>query len=351
MKLLKLLLLTPLALAQSPTFQADTRVVEVTVVATDSGDSPVANLRKSDLRLFDNGLEQTIASFEKIGSVGAAVNPDAATAGSTGRQAKGRSAPRLSIILLDALNTSRSDQIYGRKAISEMLRSLPQGEDRIAIFALGEELHLLHGFTTSTPSLRAAVDGYEGEQPYFGIIGAGHFTEKFSLTGPANEASTPDSSKFGDQRLAVTLAAFSEIAQNMRDTPGVKNLLWVTAGYPPPEDHRGIQDATRELAASKVMLYPVDARGLMVNALAANLNIASMEEVAEQTGGRAFHDGNNLAAFARAALDDSREGYLLTYTPSHYKQDGSTHQLQLKTSRKGINLRYRPGYLADSPAR
>ena len=106
-----------------------------------------------------------------------------------------------------------------------------------------------------------------------------------------------------------------------------------------------------ELTAARVALYPIDARGLIacIGACApeVNLNIASMEDVAEQTGGRAYHDDNGLSALARAAIDDSREGYVLTHTPGNYRQDGSTHTVQLKTSRKGVELRYRPGYIAE----
>jgi VWFA-related protein len=72
-----------------------------------------------------------------------------------------------------------------------------------------------------------------------------------------------------------------------------------------------------------------------------------MEELAEQTGGRAFHDTNGLAESARAAIDDSRAGYLLSYAPNNYRSDGSAHFVLVKTSRKGLSLRFRPGYMAN----
>ena len=74
-----------------------------------------------------------------------------------------------------------------------------------------------------------------------------------------------------------------------------------------------------------------------------------MEEVAELTGGRAFHDDNGIGAhaLARSAPDDAREGYVLTYTPNNYREDGSLHKVLLRTSRKGVELRYRPGYVAN----
>jgi hypothetical protein len=37
-----------------------------------------------------------------------------------------------------------------------------------------------------------------------------------------------------------------------------------------------------------------------------------------------------------------------TYARRDYRQDGSAHHVRLKTSRKGVEQRYRPGYFADA---
>src|ERR1022692_5003480 len=63
---LTLLLLTSAALpAQqaTPAFRAETNLVLVPVVVRNANGEPVANLTKADFHLFDNGKEQTIASF------------------------------------------------------------------------------------------------------------------------------------------------------------------------------------------------------------------------------------------------------------------------------------------------
>jgi VWFA-related protein len=331
------LLMAGLAPAQGPIFRSDTRIVEVAVVAKDSSGSPITDLSQSDLRLFDNGVEQTILSFEKLGGI----------VKSTGRPAR-----RLSVIVLDALNTGWGAQIYGREAVSQMLLKLPPGTDRIAIFALGDQLHLLYDFSTDTASLRAAVDHYEGEQPFFGVDQA-RSSNPFSAELASEDVLRPKThddpfAGFAQElRLSRTLDALQAIARIMKDAQGEKNLLWVTAGFPPPASHQGIESAMRELAAAKLMLYPVDARGILAS-FQATVNVDSMKELAEQTGGRVFYNDNDTGALVRAALDDSREGYVLTYAPRDYRQDGSAHQVRLKTARKGVELRYRPGYFADS---
>lgn len=49
--------------AQPPTFRADTRLVQVTVVVTDSRQNPVRDLKASDFRVFEDGKEQPISVF------------------------------------------------------------------------------------------------------------------------------------------------------------------------------------------------------------------------------------------------------------------------------------------------
>jgi VWFA-related protein len=120
--------------------------------------------------------------------------------------------------------------------------------------------------------------------------------------------------------------------------------LWITSGFfPSRRMHDDIRQAMQILADAKLMLYPIDARGVL-NAHAFDQAMA-LSELAEQTGGKVFMNNNDTASFIRDAIDDSREGYLLTYTPTSVK-DATTHVIKIETSRQGVNLRYRPGYLS-----
>jgi len=354
--------------AQAPAFRSDLNIVEIAVVAKDSNDSPITDLRKSDLRLFDNGVEQIILSFETLG--GASLGMGGANSGRNGSAVEtpylttGRSTARLSVILLDTLNTSFKTQADGRKAVSQMIEKLPQGRDKFAIFALDDSLHLLHDFSRDKASLRAAVERYGGKIPRLGVASAGaaaafdsEHTARTQGTGNGPSKNRPPSplplppdaavAQRMNQRLLSTLDAFKAIAGIMKQAPGEKSLLWVTAGFTAlAGSHQDIQDAMRDLAAAKLMLYPVDARGV-ISGLHDFVQARNLEEFAEQTGGRVYFNSNDVAAFLRAALEDSREGYVLTYAPRDYRQDGSAHRVELKTGRKGVQLRYRPGYVAD----
>jgi VWFA-related protein len=75
-----------------------------------------------------------------------------------------------------------------------------------------------------------------------------------------------------------------------------------------------------------------------------------LKEVADRTGGQVYRaDTVGLLPQAFAAIaDELRTQYLLGYYPTNSTQDGSYRKIQVKTSRKDIAIRARPGYRARS---
>jgi len=305
-------------LCQTPTFQAGTRVVEINIAATHSG-QPVTDLRAEDLRVFDNGKEQTIASFERIGN--------AAASGGT-------KAPQLAVILLDAQNTSFSDQVYGREGVTKMLARLPLGQ-RIALFAFGDKLHLLHKISTDYDSLREAVEEYGGEQP---------MNWKPEINKEAVRRYSEMDAFDERRRILATLDALTDLTDWAKNVPGQKKLVWVSAAFPvrfASEDyHQDVERVMQKLVAANTTLFPVSPQGLKT------IHAESMMELAELTGGTVFKDSNDTAALVRGAMDEWSDGYLLTFVPTDNQQNGEFHDVRLKTTRRGVELRYRLGYAA-----
>jgi VWFA-related protein len=225
-------------------------------------------------------------------------------------------------ILLDGVRQPPPGVIQNnsiQQSVSAMLKTIPQTADSIAIFALGDQLRMLHDFSPLKFGLRGAMDGYEGEPNHL----------------PA------------DNWLLWRVKALTDMAHYLKDIPGEKNLLWVATGFPPPPDMQLVVPAIRELAAARVSLYPVCLISPVAPVGAYN-RVDGVRELAELTGGRAYYSGDSLADLLVAAMNDSREAYSLSYAPSNYRKDGSAHEVKVRTGRKGVELRYRSGYLADS---
>lgn len=136
-----------------------------------------------------------------------------------------------------------------------------------------------------------------------------------------------------------------------------ENVLWFTGGSTlflrqdatqqrDPDQWRRIYDA---LEASRIAIFPVDARGLTNSA---DSNQASqqflMGEVANATGGRAFINTNGLKDIAARVTSTGGDFYTLTYSPRNYRQDGKWHKVAIAVDAPaGSSLSYRHGYFAD----
>jgi VWFA-related protein len=193
-------------------------------------------------------------------------------------------------------------------------------------------------------------------------------------------------------RIQNTVDAFNALARYLGALPGRKNLLWFSGSFPLtllPDPTAGsqatstffmnelVKDTTALLAKAQVAIYPIDARGLMVNpafdasrsgarygrsptAFAQDVTRFQMGlaqehstelSVAEQSGGRAYFNTNSLAAAANSAIEDGSQYYVLEYSPTNHAQDEAYRQilvnLQGTAAAAGYTLEYRRGYYSE----
>jgi VWFA-related protein len=214
-----------------------------------------------------------------------------------------------------------------------------------------------------------------------------------------------------DERVRLTLEQLGALARNLAGYPGRKNLIWLSEAFPDyivPE-HTDIGKATTIateqqgvihtyqtqidhtadlLSNAQVAVYPVDA-GTLANrdaytslrnddgngnylgnsarggtrqgrgsAQASEISRASeaviashatMSSVADQTGGKAFYNTNNLDKAIRESMDDGSTYYTLGYYPEYKDWDGRFRKIAVKINRPGIKLHYRQGFFAVEP--
>jgi hypothetical protein len=82
------------------------------------------------------------------------------------------------------------------------------------------------------------------------------------------------------------------------------------------------------------------------------IGIDTMQQLADETGGRAFTNTNDLTGAIRDAVEDSAVTYTLGFYIDSNSLDGKFHELKVQAHRSGLNLRYPKGYFAlkDAPA-
>jgi len=149
-----------------------------------------------------------------------------------------------------------------------------------------------------------------------------------------------------------TLAAIAGFVSGIR---GRKNLIWFTPGIPwltnygrfsripcLRDDSSQLHNAYGLLRASQVAVYPIDPKGLTVGSRSDDL--LSMQDIADNTGGKAYYNRNDLDAAIGEAIANGANYYSLSYVPPLSKYDGKYHTIEVKVDRPGLNLTYREGY-------
>jgi hypothetical protein len=77
---------------------------------------------------------------------------------------------------------------------------------------------------------------------------------------------------------------------------------------------------------------------------------ASMQQIAEETGGEAFVDTNGLKDAVARAITDGSHYYTLGYVPALKEYDGSFRHIRVDVE-GGYEAAYRRGYYADDPTK
>ena len=73
---------------------------------------------------------------------------------------------------------------------------------------------------------------------------------------------------------------------------------------------------------------------------------AAMDQVASETGGKAFQNTNDLTQAMQTAADLSSHYYLLSYSPKKQKHDGAFRSVKVLLAKKGFHVASRRGYYA-----
>lgn len=400
---------TPRAAAQEPnaardagsqaTIKTTVRQVLVDVVVTDKKNHPVPGLGQEDFSVLEDGKPQRIVYFEvhrphaNAVAAKAPVLPDLPANTFANVSAANNQSP-LNVLLYDLLNTRLTDQPFAHEEIVKFLHNRPAGS-RFAIFVLGDTLHLLHGFTDDESQLVAAMNRKEANphstllyQPSSGLSDAsglsGGTGSAQDMMGRMQNMEAASRRFFLTRRVEKTVGAFEEIAKFLSGLPGRKNLIWLSGSFPasifPATDTLDVfgpsanftadlREASDLLTVGQVAVYPVDIAGLTTDPsfdasqfyrspgelstahsnfiLEIGAEQATMDQIAEDTGGHAFYNTNGLSDAIATSTEDGANYYTLSYAPSNTRFDGRVRRIHVRLTQAGYHLAYRRSYLAD----
>jgi VWFA-related protein len=379
---------------QPPNIHISTHLVQIGIIVHDRN-GPVGNLTKDDFVVLDRGKPQKIGVFS-VESGDSAPQPAEPLPKNTFSDLPryGTSKPRsVTIVLLDNLNTlSGSSPLpyettpywvedhalaFAKQHLIEFLKQR-DSMDLIAIYGLRESLHVLCDFTCNRDQLLAVVTKYDPtSKTQREAVETGTFHTPVpgpEFNGYLDSTARRFAALNNEAREQATMSALTAIAAHVADIPGRKNLLWLTANLP-----FSAHSIALILNRANIAAYPVDARGLLPRTSPAYsgiggpvggevrrvlgiddtssqtdqpIGIGEMEQIAEETGGRAFVNTNDITGAIQKAVEDSAVTYTLGFYLEPSSLDGNFHELKVEVRRSGLNVLYPKGYFAlkDTPA-
>lgn len=405
--------LLPLVRAQTtdvPMLHANAELVIVDVTVQDKNGHPVHGLRREDFTLTESKRPQTVGYFEEHSAQApAAAGPELPSMppGTFTDYTPVSPNGTLNILLLDTLNTPMADQSYVRSELQQYVKKAKPGT-RIAIFGLSRRLFLLQGFSSDPQLLKDAVQHKltpRASSLLDDAVGSGATPDAPSdlaanamtnMPGGGSAAGIVVSSMqqfeaeqkaFQAQlRIQYTLDAFNALAHYLSAFSGRKNLVWFSGSFPinilpapglnnpfavMEDNDPEFRETTNLLSRAQVAVYPVNARALQADSTlsaaagksdpfgkrsgafytAQESEHITMNQLAEDTGGTAFYNTNDLASAVEQAIESGSNYYMLSYSPANKNWNGSYRDIRValngNLASAGYSLAYRHGYYTD----
>ena len=382
--------IAPSSSTPSLTFKTNVRVVLVDVVVTDNTGHPITGLPQKDFQVSEDGKPQKISFFEEHNTTPTQIKLPPMPPNIYTNYPTAKTPEASNILLLDWLNTQPQDRVYVHAQLIKYLANIQPGTS-LAVFTLGSHLRLLQGFTTDISKLTQALNDKkevdnqdllptsvekDTENTEIAMMRMNHASP--SAIAAVKDAQEAYNNNKADVRVKTTLQAMRQLSHYLAAIPGRKNVIWFSGYFPisifpnagvPHQYLADIQQNDDLFNIDRVSVYPVAAQGFTGDATFESeysptpeelrkklrqentINAASritMEEIANDSGGRAFYNTNAVGDAMIQAINDGDHYYTFTYTPTNKDADGKYRHVEVKTPNGHYQLSYRRGYYAEN---
>ena len=383
------LLMASALFGQTPTFTTNSNLVIVDATVKDKSGKVIEGLTQDDFTIFEDGKPQKVAVFEFQHLTMESEPPPAL---SLDDQLKLPEDPkttitsstpghiqfhnkRLLVFFFDFSSMGIPEQLRAQDASVDYLKTHITKDDMVAVLlytGTGAPL-VLSDFTDDRDVLSTVLKGLP--------IGEASDLAGLADTGDANNEDTgaafvADETEFNIYNTDQKLAAIEQAAKMLSSFPEKKALVYFSGGVSKTgvDNQAQLEASINAAVKANLAIYAIDARGLMAdppgggaskaasrgtgifNGSAYNSQRAGINDsqetlftLAEETGGKAFLDSNDIEAGITQAQEGMASYYLLGYYSNNNAKDGKYRRIQVKLTSKmaGMKIEHRLGYYAD----
>jgi len=380
-----------------------TNLVQIDAVITDKSGKLITDLKPEELQLFEDNHVQKITHFSYISPPPSKpVARENEIPGAPPDRLRPEDVRRTIALIVDDLGLSFQSTHFVRRALKQFVDQQMQAGDLVAIIRTSGGIGALQQFTSDRRQLYAAIDHIKWYAGGRSEVGA------FAPIGPASpgklgaevDAKSKELEEFRSDLFAVgTLGAVSYVVRGLSDLPGRKSVLLISDGFKITDRDpfsgtsrnertlQRLQQLIDETSRASVVIHTINAKGLQaLSSLRAedSLNNSSenrtpdqvqevlqdrdneafdlqsgLDYLADETGGMAIHNSNDLAGGIKKIIDE-KGYYLIGYRPDQTTFNPRTgrrtfHHLSLKVLRPGkFNVRMHNGFfgaVSDNPTK
>ncbi len=392
-------------LAQSEDIiKVNTTLVQTDVMVFTKDGSFVDGLKREQFVLKIDGKPREISFFEQVRA--GSRNEENQLAAARGQSStNGNTAPvpldrgRTIFFFLDDLHLSPASMNQARRLLTSFIDRDMGQNDQAAIASSTGQIGFLQQLTDNKAVLRAAVERLRAqnknvrdfERPAMSEYQAllidrsdrdvlGFFVDAFVRDNPgisrqiAEDAVRGRASQMLHYSASLnksTMSALGSLVHNSGQLPGRKVVFFISDGFFIDTRNSDTSEQLRRIAsaaaASGVVIYSLDARGLIAGLTDASSEVAfdptgrsqrspgeeisaaqdGLNGLARDTGGRPFFNSNDLSGAVTRALKDSSVYYLLAWRPET-DQQRSPRFRRIEVSiaqRPEVTVRFRSGWI------
>jgi VWFA-related protein len=390
------------------TFKVRVNLVLVRVVVRDSKGKIVSNLKKEDFQLYDNRKVQTISSFSvetpETRTASAVASAAGAGSSSSADAAGGKAVvlpQRFVSMVFDDIHLSMSDVVFVRDSATRFFGALAPS-DRVSLNTTSGQM--TQEFTDDHESLGKALLGISPRPltshtsfdcPDMSLYQADQIVNRSDAqalavataetlqcafnNNPQMMAAAQSMAQVaanrtlaqGDNETEYAYRHLEDVIRRLTNMPGQRVLVLVSPGFLSTTLQIEASDIVDRAVRANIVINTIDARGLYTPDLMGDIanppndtiqtagykssyrmaaQLAQEDvlgQLADGTGGKFYHNRNDVDEAMREAGAAPAYSYLLGFSPQNLKVDGRFHTLKVAlASKEKFDIQARHGYFA-----
>jgi VWFA-related protein len=304
---------------QDDVVRVESELTNLPFTVTDKQRRFVTTLRAEDLRVLEDGVPQTLFTFQQ----------------ETDRP--------LAIAFLIDVSASQEETLPNEKSAARLFieNVVKSNRDQVAIVPFTGSAYLEQALTRDVLTTYRVLQGVEIAAP--GYLGSGKPLTGIA-TGPRLPATPPEGSTAIWDAVALTANNVLTKSQGQRR----RAIILLTDGID-TTSRLSLKDAVNSALAAETVVYSIG----IGNSKLEGVYHDPLKDIAERTGGRAFFPDKKFdlnAAFAEIERE-LRTQYLIAYSSSNKNRDGAYRKIAIEITnpelrKQNLRLRHRPGYFA-----